>query len=233
MFTRCYCEIFDVFLGMSWNISYFLFQPLIFFCWIFTTQGLKKSSATHTKDSCEKNVPKLPEFKECFFWNCSLCVTVNSEFIFLRTWSISYLNSWWFWVMNVMEHFHINPLLQDFKAFQTSVLNIGWQCIWLSVLPIFCHKMEVKMHILFGNQGLCQALNLFFIKTRSGSHPWATRTDQRRKEFCQQTTKEKDCEEEEEEECVGHGIWVLNWISLWLNWIQIQLKIDVMQIDEK
>ncbi len=43
----------------------------------------------------------------------------------------------------------------------------------------------------------------------------------------------KDCEEEEKEECAGHGIQVLNWISLWLNWIQIQLKIDGMQIDVK
>jgi hypothetical protein len=85
---------------------------------------------------------------------CSLCVTVNSEFILLRTWSISYLNSWWIWVMNVMELFHINPLLQDFKALQTSVLNIGWQMHLvvgghlLSVLHIFCHKTEVKMHCL-------------------------------------------------------------------------------------
>jgi hypothetical protein len=42
----------------------------------------------------------------------------------------------------------------------------------------------------------------------------------------------KGCEEEEEE-CVGHGIRVLNWISLWLNWIQIQLRIHGMQIDVK
>ncbi len=44
----------------------------------FHHPGTKESSATHTKDSCEKNVPKLPEFMECYFRNCSLCVTVNS-----------------------------------------------------------------------------------------------------------------------------------------------------------
>ncbi len=68
---------------------------------------------------------------------------------------------------------------QCFEHRLTMHLVVGGH-LW-SVLHIFCHKTEVKMHILFGNQGLCQALNLFFIKTRSGSHPWTTTTDQRRK----------------------------------------------------
>lgn len=176
------------------------------FCWIFTTQGLKKSSAIHTKDSCEKNVPKLPEFKECFFWNCSLCVTVNSVkclvFHSIRVFTLCYCELWVHSFEN-LKHFLFELLVNlgnecygtfSYKPFASRLQSSSNQCfehrltmhlvvgghLW-SVLHIFCHKTEVKMHILFGNQGLCQALNLFFIKTRSGSHPWTTTTDQRRK----------------------------------------------------
>jgi hypothetical protein len=146
-------------LGVLWTLGSFfgnVMEHFLFpisttdlFCWIFTTQGLKKSSATHTKDSCEKNVPKLPEFKECYFRSCSLCVTVNSvkclvfrspgmyTLCYCELWVHSFenLKHFLFELFVVLGNecygtFSYKPFAWNFKAFQTSVLNIGWQCIW-------------------------------------------------------------------------------------------------------
>jgi hypothetical protein len=63
------------------------------------------------------------------------------------------------------------------------------------------------MHILYGNQGLCQALNLFFYQDKI-RFTFLSNNNRSKKEGILPTnhTRVKDCEEAEEEESVGHGI---------------------------